>query len=106
MAQGPYADQNSNFNPEEWMELTKQIIDHLKKLDEGFMIEEKKCLEKLHPEILWSDYEKKIEEDRKNFPKPERKFLNDECQKMFEEMLRLKQETAAGLARSSKILKK
>lgn len=101
-----YDDQRKDFNPEEWDNSSKQLLEMMKNLRATGMIQERQSIEREHPGISYKDYEKKIKETENNIPKPERKFLNDERQKMYEEMWTLKHKADLALKRSENLMSK
>lgn len=104
MSHGPYVDQKPDFNPEEWDKSNKQLLEMMRKLRETSMNQERKAIESEHPDISYEDYSTKIKETEKNIPKAERKFLNDERQKIYEEKWELKHKANLGLKRIEKLM--
>lgn len=106
MAQKHYVDQTKDFNLQDSLNKSKQVLDTMKKVAEAGLIQEREMIEKDFPEILWDEHEKKIKEAEKKFPKPERIYYNDELQKIFEEKFWFKQKADAALKRTRNLKSK
>lgn len=106
MSHGPYVDQKTDFNPEEWDKSNKQLLEIMRNIRKTSMNQERQAIKSEHPDISYEDYLTKIKETEKNIPKAERKFLNDERQKIYEEMWELKNKSDLGLERIKKLMSK